>query len=99
MGFASFTPFAPSAVPPLVALVTALLVVAWPLSYLVGRARYYYLVRNIPYVHDVGWLGRWASVRARNEFIGDFKAVMQKGFAMVRTRRLPGHHICRERRY
>jgi hypothetical protein len=64
-------------------LTAASLAILWSLAYLAGRARHYYYVRNLPYVHDVSRPSRWFTSKARHQFIGNFRALMRKGFTMV----------------
>lgn len=74
----------PDSLSPSFTLVASLLAILLSVTCLARRARYLYCVRNLPYVHDISWPGRWLSGTARHEFISNFAALMRKGFAMVR---------------
>lgn len=81
-----FSRLKPDSLATLTAFGAIFLALSWQLWYLGCRARYHYKVRDIPYAHGVGLFGRWLSASARNEFIGDFRAIMRKGFAKVSRR-------------
>ncbi|KZL77274.1 cytochrome p450 monooxygenase [Colletotrichum incanum] len=51
------------------------------LSHIVGRISYYYKVRNLPFAHDFGIFDRWFTGKGIHQFLNDFTALRQKGFA------------------
>ncbi|OLN96922.1 Fumitremorgin C monooxygenase 4 [Colletotrichum chlorophyti] len=56
-------------------------VVAFCLSYVLGRVSYYFKVRNLPLAHDLNFFDRWFTAKGISQFIGDFTSLRQKGFA------------------